>query len=62
MYQKKKFQHGYYFKKLLQAQKEKTFFTYKGRLFLPVKIIYFFIKNINLSYKLKCINFFYTIK
>ena len=38
MLEKKKFPRGYYFKKLLQAQKEeKPSFTYKGRLFLAVK-------------------------
>jgi len=38
MLEKKKFPHGYYFKVLLQAQKEKKpSFTYKGRLFLAVK-------------------------
>ena len=39
MLERKKFpKHGYYFKVLMQAQKEKkTSFTYKGRIFLAVK-------------------------
>ena len=38
MLEKKKFPRGYYFKKLLQAQKEKKpFFTYKNRTFIAIK-------------------------